>query len=108
MTTTVEQVPGNMPFRWCRQDDFSKLLTFSIALTGYTFTAALIRSDTGASVTLTVTNTDLSAGKITLSCDKTLLSVVPLGIHNWYLDGVVGGVDRRQLAGTFELIDYPS
>jgi hypothetical protein len=101
---TISQLPGELNIITTQHDDLSILLDFDIALTGYTFVSKIIISDVDSVVI--VTNTDLSAGKITLSVSDTILATVPVGTHKWYLDWVApGSLNRRILSGAFTIKD---
>jgi hypothetical protein len=104
--TSVNQIPGELNITTTQSDDLSVLLDFDIALTGYTFTAKVRVQST--EYALTITNTDLAAGQITLSALKSLLATIPVGEHLWYMDWIsAGGLHRRALYGTFTLQNYP-
>jgi len=99
---TIEQLPGELNIITTQHDDLSILLDFDIVLTGYTF-ASEIEVSLIDSI-LTIANTDLSTGKITLTASRALLLTIPIGIHRWYLDWIAPGtLHRRVLSGTFTL-----
>lgn len=98
----ITQVPGVLNITTTQGDDLSILLDFDITLTSYTFSSKIKRADT--LYTITVVNTDLSTGKITLTASNTLLETIPNGEYSWYLDWVTdASVNRRVLSGKFVL-----
>jgi hypothetical protein len=101
----IEQLPGELNITTTADDDLSVLLDFDVVLTGYTFVAKVEHYQT--TTTITVTNTDLAAGKITISLTNTQLTAIGAGIHKWYLNWTTGTTDRRVLAGTFTIQNYP-
>lgn len=105
----VTQIPGSLNIKIAQGDDLSILLDFDISLTGYTFESKVIETN-GDETTITVTDTDLSAGQITLSMTDTLTALLSTTLeeafHSWYLDRTNAGNQRRYLAGDFEVIKY--
>ena len=105
----VTQIAGELDIKINKGDDLSILLDFDIDLTGYTFESKVVESDATETV-ITVTDTDLSAGQITLSMTDTLSDALAATKdrtpHRWYLDRTNAGNQRRYLAGDFEVIDY--
>ena len=97
----LDQRPGELNITTTTSDDLSIALDFDISLTGYTFTAFVQHSDTTTAIT--ITNVDLSAGQITLSLTNTQLATIGQGFHFWYLAWNTGTVDRRILAGNFNI-----
>lgn len=98
----ITQLPGNLNIATTIYDDLSILLDFNIALTGYTFSSKIVKD--GAETTITVTNTSLATGQITLSVANTVLAGVGAGNHDWYLSWITNtAVDRRVLIGKFTL-----
>jgi hypothetical protein len=105
--TDFSQIPGKLDLVATLGDDFEFNLDFDINLSGYTFVAKVISISTGTPVVLTVTNVDLSLGKVTISLSKTLLSGLSVAQHHYYFEWVTGGKTRRVLAGTFTVVQYP-
>lgn len=107
------QAPGILNITATHGDDFSFALDFDIILAGYSFVSKVITIATNTLVTITVANTDLPTGKLTLSIPKATLAGLSSATHHWYLDwntsgdGATGvGPFRRVLAGTFKVVDY--
>ena len=100
-----EQLPGELNIKTSISDDLSILLDFDIDLTGYTFTANMLKAGTETATALTVTNTSLPSGQITISTTNTTLATLGSGIHRWYLKWInPSTIDRKVLAGKFELV----
>ena len=105
--TDFNQIPGKLDISVTIGDDFSFGLDFSIALSGYSFSAQVVSISSGILIPMTVTNTDLALGKVNISLDKTAISSLGIAQHHWYFQWVVGSQTRRVLAGTFSIVDYP-
>jgi len=105
--TEISQLPAEVNITTTPYDDFSLLLDFNLDLTGYTFTCTLYENSNAHAIA--VTNTDLSAGKVTLSIQNTILATIPLGSWRWQFHWVAtpGSVDRLVLAGKFTLRSIP-
>lgn len=105
-TTTVDLGPGALSFiRATAGQPFSNLVDFSISLTGYTFSAEIVSAITGAQVVaITVTNTNLSAGQVTLSLTGAQTSAIARGSYLWRLRWTSpAGEVRTVLEGIFEV-----
>ena len=101
----LTQTAGELNIKTTR-DNFSMLATFNISLTGYTFEAYIVHKNSDVNSALTVTNTNLASGQITISADDSVLAAIPLDKHFWYLRWTDGsGNVRRVLAGDFELVE---
>jgi hypothetical protein len=99
-----DQAPGKLDARAKAGDEFSMLLTFSIALTGYTFAAAVTPASGGAAVDMAVTETDLAEGQITIGLTEAQTQSLGAGTHRWSLAWTApGSVKRTVLAGQFQL-----
>ena len=101
----ITQIAGIVNITITQGGDWSVLVDFDIDLTGYTFESKVEESD-GTLNEILVTNTDLSAGQITLSMTDTKTNDLSLDTHKWYLDRTNAGEQRRYLAGTFKVIEY--
>lgn len=101
----LTEIPGELNIKWTVGSDFSKLLDFDIVLTGYTFSAKVVHASTTTDIT--VANTDLSVGQITLSLTDAQIDAIGAGVHKWYLTWTTGTTSRRVLAGDFEIVNYP-
>lgn len=101
----LEQIPGELNIKVGLGDDFSKLIDFDIVLTGYTFVGKVEHN--GTTTDITFTNTDLSAGQVTISLTDAQITAIGAGVHRWYMAWTTGTTTRRVLAGTFEIVSYP-
>ena len=101
----VTQIPGRLDIQLAQGDDMSILLDFDIDLTGYTFESKVVEADETETV-ITVVETDLSNGQITLTLSDTLSALISVATHSWFLDRTNAGSQRRQLAGDFEVIKF--
>lgn len=97
----LDQRPGELNITTTTSDDLSILLDFDIVLTGYTFTA-FVEHD-GTSTAITIVNTNLATGQITISLTNTQLTTIGTGYHFWYLAWNDSSLDRRVLAGNFNI-----
>ena len=86
-------------------DDMSILIDHETDLSGATWTAAVDETD-GTSTVITVVDTDLGAGQITITMTDTLLSAISEDTHKWYIDRTNAGEQRRYWAGNFETTKY--
>ena len=100
------QLPAELNLKVSIADDFSFILDFDIDLTGYTFTASMIKSGGIVTASFTVTEISLSEGKISLSITKEDLATIGTGKnHTWWLKWVQPtNIDRKILAGKVELV----
>ena len=105
----VTQIPGRLNIKIAQGDDLSILLDFDISLTGFNFTSKVVETD-GTTTTISVADTNLGAGQITISISDTLTAAISAtedeSFHSWYLDRTDAGSQRRYLAGDFEVIKY--
>jgi hypothetical protein len=103
---TIEQLPGELNIKTSVSDDFSFLLDFSMNLTGYTFTANIVKAGGSVTASFLVVETDLSTGKVTLSITKEDLATIGTGKnHTWWLKWIKPtSIDRKILAGNVELV----
>jgi hypothetical protein len=97
--TTLSQTPGDLDIEVGMGDDLSLLLDFDIVLTSYTFAGAVVKLDKETAIS--VANTDLSAGQITISLTDTQITALGTGHYRWYLTWTLSGTSRRVLAGDF-------
>jgi hypothetical protein len=108
MQTFSTDDDNNLNISVTTREDLNKLLSFTLTstgavvdLTGKTFTAAVLHGT--SSTTITVTNTDLTNGQITLTLDKASHATIGAGVHRWYLTSVISGVDVEELSGTYTI-----
>ena len=104
--TQLNQIPADLDITISVDDGFSYLFDSDINLTGYTFVAK-VQASGGTETTITVTNTDLTNGQITLSLTTAQITAIGEGAHNWYLTWTVGGLPRRAVAGDFIIKRFP-
>lgn len=103
---TYEQNPGELNIQAVVGNDISMPLNFDVNLTGYTFESIIKTQQNGVTkeVPFTVTNTDLSAGIITLALtDAQTQSIGEVNNVPWYLNWTSGSNTRTILAGNFTL-----
>lgn len=105
MTDLIQQ-PAEINILVAIDDSFSSLVDLSISLTGYTVTAFVDKLG-GGSEEFTVVNTDLAAGKVTISLTSAQIASIGDGLHHWYWRYTNGTISRRAFAGTFKVIQYP-
>ena len=98
---TYDQLPGPMQLRWRAGDSFSSLLDFDISLTGYTASAIVTSTVTGATLaTFTTTIPDAAAGRINVALSSAQTSTLGVGTFGWCLTWVApGSVTRTALQG---------
>lgn len=104
MASEYDYGPAVVAIRMTQGDELSLVLDFDIDLTGYTF-ASSVTDSAGDSKTITVTNTDLAAGQITLSLSETDSADLAVGIGRWRLSWTVSTVKRTVLAGRFRVLE---
>lgn len=97
---------GATPKTFYQGDTLNALLTFTsngtaIDMTGYTFDSWITNS--GAQVEeITVDDTDLANGQITLQLDGTTSAGITAGTYNWYLRWTdTNTIDTTVVAGLF-------
>lgn len=108
--TTLNQKPGELDVQVGLGDSFSKLLTFTqnatpLVLTGYTVTAYVDKND-GTQTALTIVNTSLAAGQVTVSLTPTQITALGEGSHKWWVYYTNGTIARRITAGDFKVFKY--
>ena len=94
----VKQLPAEVNLEIVAGDDWSRLVDFNINLTGYTFVAI-----TSTGVVITVTNTDLTNGQITLSMSDATTALLKNG-STWYLAWTIGGLTRKVFEGNVSVV----
>ena len=105
MGTTVNETPGELNFRVTRGEVGSRLVDFSIDLTGYTFSAEIVSAVTFSTVaTLDVTAVNLASGQINVGIGPVAASEVASGTYLWRLVWTPwGGDPRTALEGIWEV-----
>lgn len=105
-TAQFNLVPGGLDIQGVVGDDFSLLFDFNIDLTGYTFDARVIFQNAPRNTyeAFTITETNLSEGRITLSLtDTQTKNLGPLANAKWYISWFVGSNTRTVISGKFSL-----
>lgn len=98
----LNQTPGTLDIEIRRGDTFNKLVTISDTdLTGYELSAGIIYEGQSL-LDMTITESDLSAGKFYISIEDT--SHIPRLGATWFLTWSIGDVIRTILSGKFEAI----
>jgi hypothetical protein len=94
---TSRQIPATVDLELISGDDWARVVDFNISLIGYTFEC---RTSTG--VVISVAETDLSLGQITLSMSDAITKTLQNG-STWYLKIIASGYERTVLAGMVSL-----
>ena len=103
--SSYDQTPGVLNLSFNRGDDFSSLLDFSIAMTGYTVTSSMTSLVTGADVqAFTVTVPSAANGQVNIALTDTQTAALPRGTYGWYLKWVEGSNTRTALTGSVEVL----
>jgi len=102
---TVSATPGNLNVVVKRGEAVSQLLDFSIALTGYTFSAEIVSAVTYAQVSaLAVTAVNLATGQVNVGISAANAANVPAGTYLWRLFWTPPAGDARTaLEGIWEV-----
>ena len=104
---SVNDVPGQLDIYATVGDDWSMPLNFDLNMTGYSFESWVLVQQAGTTKKqeLTVTETDLASGIITLSLtDAQTTNLGEINKRPWYLVWTTGGNETRTvLAGNFSL-----
>jgi hypothetical protein len=99
-----EQLPGYLSLAFRRGDTFTATVDFDVNTTGLTWEAQIRSPVTGEAVqAVTVTNTDPTAGIVTLSLTDEQTDGLPEGTWSWTLVGETGGVRRTYFSGFVEV-----
>lgn len=106
MGAVAENLPGSLNLALRRGDEFGTLVDFSVPLTGYSFTAQVFSTFTGATIaTPTVTAVDLSAGQVNVGMTELQTAALQAGTYGWRLIWVApGNVTRTALQGFVEVV----
>lgn len=101
----TDTLPGSLSLAFRRGDEFSTLLDFSIATTGYTWSAAIYSVVTGTTIaTPTVTVVNAATGQVNLGLSEIQTAALAAGTYGWRLSWTAPGEALRTvLAGTVEV-----
>ena len=104
----IEQLPGELNIKTSISDDLSILLDFNLNLTGYTFSANIVKAGGQTLVPFAIATTDLTNGKITISVTDVQLTAIGVGENNtWWLKWKTPTpdlIDRKILSGKIILV----
>ena len=103
----VTSLPGPLSVAFRRGDEFSTLLDFSFATTGYTFAAAIYSVVTGVTVaTPTLTVVSHANGQINLALSEVQTAALAADTYGLRVEWVApGDAKRTATQGTVEV--YP-
>jgi hypothetical protein len=103
---TYTQLPGTLNLKLRAGDDLPATeIDFSISLVGFTVTAPILSTVTGAAIgSLTVAITEAATGKLTVALTDTQTSALAVGTYRWTLVGVSGTTTRTYLDGFLEVV----
>jgi hypothetical protein len=102
---SYDQTPGTLNLSFVRGDDFSTLIDFSITMTGYTVTASMISTVSGAEVqAFTVTAANASAGQYNISLTDTQTAALARGTYGWRMTWTENNATRTALTGFVEVL----
>lgn len=105
-TPDFNLVPGALNLNGVVGDDFSVLFDFNVDLSGYSFEAKVLLDNNpyGRYQPITITNTNLPLGRITLSLSDAQTRIVgPISKKKWFISWTQGGDIRTVLSGGFTL-----
>jgi hypothetical protein len=102
---TILETPGTLHIVVTQGRAVSKLLDFSISLTGYTFTAEIVSAVNYETVqALTVTNVNLATGQVNVGLSAASAANVAVGTYLWRLVWTPPDGDARTaLEGIWEV-----
>lgn len=102
---SYDQTPGSLNLTFKRGDDLSTLIDFSIALTGYTVTAAINSLVTGLEVQpFTVAMTNAASGQVNVSLTDAQTAALARGTYVWNAAWTEGNATRTALMGFVEVL----
>ena len=101
---SYDQSPGTLNLAFNRGDDFSALVDFSIAMTGYTVTASITSLVTGNEVVpLTTSFQSAANGQVNISLTDTQTLALPRGTYGWNMKWTETNATRTALTGMVEV-----
>jgi hypothetical protein len=102
---SYDQTPGTLNLSFVRADDFSTLIDFSIAMTGYTVTAGITSLVSGNEVQpLTVSFVSATAGQVNVSLTDTQTAALARGTYGWNMKWTENAATRTALTGFVEVL----
>lgn len=102
---SYDQTPGTLNLSFARGDDFSALVDFSIAMTGYTVTAGMTSLVSGSDVqSLTVSFVSATAGQVNVSLTDAQTAALARGTYGWNMKWTEGNATRTALTGMVEVL----
>ncbi len=101
---SYDQTPGTLNLSFRRGDDFSALVDFSIAMTGYTVEASMQSLVSGEDVVaFTVATPNLANGQVNISLTDTQTAALARGTYAWSMRWVENAATRTALTGFVEV-----
>jgi hypothetical protein len=102
---SYDQTPGMLGLSFLRGDDFSTLIDFSIAMTGYQVTASMYSLVSGAEVqAFTVTAANAANGQYNISLTDTQTAALARGTYGWRMTWTENAATRTALTGFVEVL----
>jgi hypothetical protein len=103
---TVSATPGTLNIIVKQGQAVSQLLDFSIALTGYTFSAEIVSAVTFATVqALTVSTVNIATGQVNVGLSAAAAANVAAGTYLWRLVWTpAAGNAQTALEGIWEVV----
>lgn len=102
---SYDQSPGSLNLSFKGGDDFSSLIDFSIDMTGYTATAAIVSPVTGGTVVpFTVTIPSAAEGQVNIALTDTQTAAIARGTYSWQMTWAEGQGTRTALTGFVEVL----
>lgn len=102
--SSYDQTPGTLNLSLRRGDDFSALVDFDIAMSGYTVTASVTSLVSGSDVVpFTVTTPSAADGQINIALSDTQTLALARGTYGWNMKWTEGNATRTALTGYVEV-----
>jgi hypothetical protein len=102
---SFDQTPGTLNLSFRRGDDFSALVDFSIAMTGYTASASMTSLVSGAVVqAFTTTFVSAANGQVNIALSDTQTAALARGTYGWEMTWTVDNATRTALTGFAEVL----
>lgn len=101
----ISQLPGSVDIEIVKGDDFSFQLDFGIDITGYILEAKVVKDASATPeevVSFTISNVNLSTGKIILTLTDTQTNALQIKTYKWYFKWTTTSTAvRKMLQGDF-------